>query len=324
VLVLLYDGLYALAALRRCTVYGGHLTTMDLAMLSYYVYRLFGAVMPHIPPRLGYAFFSRLGDLSHDKSTTSRNNVYDNLRHVLGPQADPARIEQVARQIFRNQARNYFDLFRVASLSADQIRGLVTLHGLENIDQALAAGNGAVMFTAHYGNLDVAGQVFSLSGYPLTVVAERLKPEKLYQYVASLRASKGLKLIPSDDFLRPLFRALRNNEIIGLAADRNLTGTGTTIEFFGAPALLPDGHVRLAQRTGAKLLPAFSLRRPDNTFEAFAEPAFSVEDSGDAERDVRAGMARLLAVLEKYIGEHPEQWVMFQPIWKLPEGQAAR
>jgi KDO2-lipid IV(A) lauroyltransferase len=291
---------------------------MDLALLSYYVYRLFGAVMPRIPPRLGYAFFSRLGDLSHDKSATSRQNVYDNLRHVLGPQADPAQIEQIARQIFRNQARNYFDLFRVASLSADQIRGLVTVHGLENIDQALAAGKGTVMFTAHYGNLDVAGQVFSLSGYPLTVVAERLKPEKLYQYVASLRASKGLKLIPSDDFLRPLFRALRNNEIVGLAADRNLTGTGTLIDFFGAPALLPDGHVRLALHTGAKLLPAFSLRKPDNTFEAFVEPAFSVLDTGNAERDVRVGMVQLVAVLEKYIGQHPEQWVMFQPIWKLP------
>jgi lauroyl/myristoyl acyltransferase len=232
-------------------------------------------------------------------------------------------LEQVARQIFRNQARNYFDLFRVASLSADQIRGLVTAHGLDNIDQALAAGKGTVMFTAHYGNLDVAGQVFALSGYPLTVVAERLKPEKLYRYVASLRASKGLKLIPSDDFLRPLFRALRSNEIIGLAADRNLTGTGTLIEFFGAPALLPDGHVRLALRTGAKLLPAFSLRRPDNTYEAYVEPPFSVENSGDVEHDVRAGMLQLVAILEKYISQHPEQWVMFQPIWKLPEGPTA-
>jgi len=118
--------------------------------------------------------------------------------------------------------------------------------------------------------------------------------------------------------MRPLLEALRNNEIIGLAADRNLNETGTLVHFFGAPALLPDGHVRLALRTGAKIVPAFSLRRPDNTFETFAEPALPLENSGDTEQDVRAGMAQLVAVLEKYIGQYPEQWVMFQPIWKLP------
>jgi len=287
-------------------------------MLSYYAYRVLGAVMPHVPPRLGYALFDRLGKLSYEKGTTSRHNVHDNLWHVLGPQADAAHIEEVARGAFRYQARNYFDLFRVASLSNDQIHRLVTIHGAEHIEQALSAGKGVILVTAHFGNIDVVIQRIALLGHPITGVAERLKPEKLYQYVAGLRASKGVNLVPIDTFLRPLFRALRNNEIVGLAADRNLTETGTLVQFFGAPALLADGHVRLALRTGAKIVPAFSLRRPDNTFEAFAEPALPLQNSGDTEQDVRAGMAQLVAVLENYIGQHPEQWVMFQPIWKLP------
>jgi KDO2-lipid IV(A) lauroyltransferase len=287
--------------------------------LSYYVYRLLGAVMPLVPPKLGYALFTRLGDLSHDRSATSRENVYDNLRHVLGPEADPSRVEKVAREIFRNQARNYYDLFRVPSLSDAQIERLVTIHGLEHLDEALAAGKGLIGVTAHFGNLDVVAQAFALRKYPIMVVAEHLQPERLYQYVASLRASKGIKLIPIDSFLRPIFRALRNNELVGLAADRNLIEAGTLIEFFGAPALLPDGHVRLALRTGAKLGTFFSLRRPDNTYEAFVEPPLELENTGDLERDTRAGMAKLVAVLEKYIGQHPEQWVMFQPVWRLPE-----
>jgi len=292
---------------------------VDAAQLSYYAYRTMGAVMPLVPPRLGYALFSRLGDLSHSKSTTARGNVYDNLRHVLGAEADPARIEQVAREIFRNQARNYFDLFRVAALSDKQIEQTVTVHGLEHVDEALAAGKGLIAVTAHFGNLDVVAQAFALHKYPITVVAEHLQPERLYQYVTALRASKGIKIIPIDGFLRPIFSALRKNELVGLAADRNLTDTGTLIDFFGAPALLPDGHVQLALRTGARLATFFSLRRPDNTFEAFVEPALELENTGDPESDTRAGMAKLVAVLEKFIGQHPEQWVMFQPVWKLPE-----
>jgi lauroyl/myristoyl acyltransferase len=297
----------------------GGLAIRDWSSLSYYVYRLLGTLMPLIPPRLGYALFDRLGDLAHDQSTASRQNVYDNLRHVLGPYAKPERLEQVARQIFRHQARNYYDLFRVASLSGKEIKELVTVHGLDNIDRALRAGKGVIMFTAHFGNLDIAGQMFALEGYPITIVAEHLQPERLYRYISSLRTSKGLKLIPSDEFLRPLYRALRSNEIVGLAADRNLTGTGTLVSFFGAPALLPDGHVRLALRTGAKLLAIFGLRKLDNTFEVFAEPPLELEITGDTERDMASAMAMLVSVVEKYIGQHPEQWVMFQPVWALSD-----
>jgi hypothetical protein len=89
-------------------------------------------------------------------------------------------------------------------------------------------------------------------GWPIEAVAEHLQPERLYQYVVSLRASKGIKIIPIDSFLRPIFRALRNNELVGLAADRNLTGTGTLIDFFGAPALLPDGSYERVKAKGER------------------------------------------------------------------------
>lgn len=291
---------------------------MDLSLLSYYIYRVLGAVVPLLPPRVGYALFACFGDLAYNKSTVSRENVLDNLRHVLGAQASPERLAQIARAIFRNQARNYYDLFRVAKLRPAQIERLVTVHGWEHLDQGLAGGKGLLLVTIHFGNLDIVAQMLALRHYPVTVAAEHLKPEKLFQYVSSLRASKGIRLIPTDNFLRPLFRALHQNEIVGLAADRNLTATGTVVDFFGAPALLPDGHIRLALRTGAKLVTAFSVRKADNTFEAFIEPPLALEHSGDMERDVHLSMARLVVVLEKYISRYLEQWVMFQPVWKLP------
>ncbi len=291
---------------------------MDLGTISYYAYRFLGAAMPKVPPRLGYALFDRLGNLSYDRGTTARENVHDNLRHVLGQDGDPDQLAAVARQVFRNQSRNYYDLFRVASLSDEQIRSLVTVRGTENLDRALSDGKGAILFSAHFGNVDIVMQMLALLEYPVTTVAERLKPERLYQYVASLRGSKGIKLVPIDSFLRPLFTALRKNEVVALAADRNLTETGAVVPFFGAPCLLNDGNVSLALRTGAKLLPAFSIRKPDNTFDAFVEPALTLERTGNHERDLTSGMTELVAALERQIGRHPEQWVMFQPIWQVP------
>jgi len=294
-------------------------SNLDQTSLGYYTYRLLGALVPHVPSSVGYAIFRFLGDFAYSTSTADRENVHDNLRHVMGGRTNPAQIEKAARQVFRNQAYNYFDLFRVASLDPEQIEQLVTTHGWERVDRALSDGKGLIIVTAHFGNVDVVAQVLAVRHYPVTVAAEHLQPEKLYQYVVSLRASQGIRLIPADRFLRPLYRALRNNEIVGLAVDRNLTGTGTLTDFFGAPALLPDAPVRVALRTGATLMPAFGLRQHDGTLEAFFEPPLQLEKTGNASHDVRSGMAKVVAALEKYITRYPEQWVMFQPVWKLPE-----
>ena len=295
---------------------------MDQTFLGYLIYRFVGLVAPLVPPRLGYAIARRLGDLGFGVLARSRSNVLDNLRHVLGQRTDPGRLRRLARQAFRTQACNYFDLFRVARLSPESTEALVTVHGWHHVEQAMAAGKGVVLVSAHFGNLDIVAQAIVLRGFRVIVAAEHLRPERLFRYVSSLRASKGMRIIPADGFARPLFAALWNNEIVGLAADRNLTGRGVLVPFFGEPALLPDGHARVARRTGARVLLAFALRRPDDRFDAFVEPPIVVEDTGDAERDINLGMLRVVAGLEKFIGRFPEQWVMFQPVWRLPKSQA--
>ena len=118
-----------------------------------------------------------------------------------------------------------------------------------------------------------------------------------------------------------LMRALKKNELIGLAADLDVTGSGMTVDMFGAPACLPDGYAQLALKTGAAIVPAFSLRKPDNTFAAFAEPAVQIPKTGDYEADVRAGVECVVKVMEKWIGEHPDQWVFFHRIWDRAEKQ---
>jgi len=295
----------------------GDVATLDQSLLSYYAYRLAGAVVPLLPPRVGYSLFGQLGSLAYRMSTASRENVQDNVRHVLGPQATPQHIARTTRTIFCNQARNYYDLFRVPRLGPEQIENMVTVHGWERLEHALSAGKGVVLVSAHFGNLDVVAQAIALRQYPITVAAEHLRPDKLYRYVVSLRGCKGIHIVPVDAFMRPLFKALHQNEIAALAADRNLSDTGTEIPFFGTPAFLPDGHIRLALHTSAKVVLAFGLRKPDNTFDAFVEPALALENTGDKERDVNLGMMRLVALMEKYIGRYPEQWVMFQPVWRL-------
>jgi len=213
-------------------------------------------------------------------------------------------------------AKNHYDLFRMPTLSRAEIERLVRVEGWEHVEKALSKGKGLILVSAHFGNTDIVSQVLTLRGVPVVVPAEHLKPEALYRYMCSLRASKGIRLIPVDGPLLELFRALRRNEVVGLAADRDVTESGIVVDFFGAPARLPDGYAQLSLRTGAPIIVGFSQRLPDNTFVAHLEPPLELEVTGDRAHDVRVGVERVVVIMEHYIGKHPEQWVMSVPIWR--------
>jgi len=296
---------------------------MDRGELGYYTYRLGGALAPRIPPRLGYWLAERFGAVLF-RVSPGRAIVQENIAHVVGLAPGSERVQHIARQVFCNQAKNYYDLFRVAALTPQQVRASVReIRGLEHIDRALARGRGLVLATAHFGNFDLAGQVLALHGYRVTAPAEHLRPERLFQYVRAQRESHGLRFIPINGSLRPVFRALHANEIVGLALDRNVTDEGRLVEFLGSPARLPDGYLKLALHTGAGLILCFARRLPDNRFVITVEPEIALPRTGRHEDDIATAMPQVLSIFARYLRSYPDQWVYFQPVWVTPSGPGA-
>jgi lauroyl/myristoyl acyltransferase len=258
-----------------------------------------------------------LGDLFYHLDKVTRANICDNVTHILeGSHKAVSDKEAIVRGVFRNMAKNFYDLFRVKTLSQAEIDRLVKVEGREHVERALSRGKGLIFVGTHFGNVDIVAQVPALWNIPVVGPAERLKPEILFQYICSLRANKGFRLIPIDGPLFELRRALRRNEVVALAADRNIAGSGIVVDFFGAPARLPDGYAQLSLRTGAPIIVGFGQRLPDNTFVANLEPPLELEVTGDRDRDVRAGVEKVVATMEHYIGECPEPWVMSVSIWQ--------
>jgi len=289
-------------------------------MLTYYLHRLLGLVVPLIPPGLAYPLATRLGDLFYHLDKATRANIYDNVTHILqGSQKAVGDIETIVRGVFRNMAKNFYDLFWLSTLSLAEVDRLVKVEGWEHVEKTLSKGKGLIFVGTHFGNIEVAAQVPALREVPVVGPAEHLKPEALFQYICSLRANKGFRLIPIDGPLFELFRALRRNEIVALAADRNIAGSGIVVDFFGAPARLPDGYAQLSLRTGAPIIVVFSQRLPDNTFVVYLEPPLKLEATGDRDGDARAGVEKVVASMERYIGEQPEQWVMSVPLWQTTD-----
>jgi lauroyl/myristoyl acyltransferase len=283
--------------------------------LTYLLYRLGGVLVPKIPPAIGYALCRLLGGIVYQFYKPGRITIQANLGRIMGPQPDQAEINRRARATFNYIFYNYFDLFRLPSLDRQAVERLVTVTGWEHVEAALTKGRGIVMVSAHLGNIEVVLYAMLLRGLSITIPVERLEPPELFDYISALRMRKGLKLVPIDRPLLDLIRTLRQGGVAGLAGDRDITGTGRVIDFFGHPAHLPDGHVRLALKTGAPLVVGFSHRNPDHTYQAYFLPAFYPSAEGTEEERMLAGLKFVIAEMEKAISQNPEQWTVTVSIW---------
>jgi lauroyl/myristoyl acyltransferase len=283
----------------------------------YSLYRLLGALLGPMPPRVGYWVARRGGSLLYRFSPRLRRILTHNMRHVLGPDADETEVQRRVRQACVNIAKGHYELFRVSRLSIDEIRAMTRLEGRSHVEEALARGKGVILLSAHFGSVDLLGQLPVAYGVPLTAPIQHVQPERLFQYTLRLRTSHGVRLIPADGPLMEMFRALRRGEVVALPCDRDIADNTRWVDLFGEPARLSDGPVRVALRTGAALIPIFGLRLPDDTFLVRIEPELELSRSGDLEADVEAGMAQIAAMLEKIISTQPEQWLVATSVWPL-------
>lgn len=283
--------------------------------LTYLLYRLGGVIVPKMPPTLGYALCRWLGGIVYRFNKQGRANIQLNLQRILGPQTDQTEINCRARATFNYILYNYFDLFRLPALDQQSVARLVTVSGWEHVEAALAKGRGLVMTSAHLGNIEMVLYAMLSRGLAITIPVERLEPPELFEYICALRTRQGLKLIPVDGSLLDLIRTLKKGGVAGVAGDRDITKTGQVVNFFGQPAQLPDGHVRLALKTGAPLVLGFSRRNPDHTYEAYFLPAFEPPREGTDDERVTAGMKFVISAMEKAIAQNPEQWTVTVSIW---------
>lgn len=234
--------------------------------------------------------------------------------------------DALMRASLASYARYWREAFRLPSMDLSELgRELQdSAIGDDNIDAALALGRGVVCALPHSGNWDIAGVWLAQSHGTFTTVAERLKPESLYRRFIAYRESLGFEVLPLSGGERPAFDVLcdrlRDNRVVCLMADRDLTRTGVQVDFFGEPTRMPAGPAKLAVATGAALLPVHVYFEGDGWRFDIAPP---LDCTGG---DVQAITQLLADHFEKNIAAHPEDWHMMQPQWlaDLPDAKQAR
>lgn len=237
-----------------------------------------------------------------------------NLARVIG--VPPAQVPgSLVRASLASYARYWREAFRLPSMNHAAIAAQVQdrVEGHHHIEAALNAGRGVVLALPHSGNWDIAGVWLTNTYGRFATVAERLKPESLYQRFVDYRESLGFEVLPLTGGARPpgevLVDRLRDNGLVCLMSDRDLTRSGVQVQFFGEDTRLPAGPARLADETGAALLPVHTWFTDDG-WGLRIHPALDTS-TGDIGTITQA----LAAHFEAGIAEHPADWHMLQPQW---------
>ena len=237
-----------------------------------------------------------------------------NLGRVIG--VPPAQVpDPLVRASLASYARYWREAFRLPSMDHAAVAARVQerVEGHHHIEAALQAGRGVVLALPHSGNWDIAGVWLTNTYGRFATVAERLKPESLYNRFVDYRESLGFEVLPLTGGPRPpseiLVDRLHDNGLVCLMSDRDLTRSGVPVEFFGAPTRLPSDPAKLACQTGAALLPVHTWFDGDG-WGLRIHPALDTA-SGDIGA-ITQGLADHFAA---GIGEFPADWHMLQPQW---------
>jgi phosphatidylinositol dimannoside acyltransferase len=242
-----------------------------------------------------------------------------NLVRVLGPDVSGAALREASRGVMRNYARYWLEIFRLPVLPVDRlVDGMEDEGHTELIFDNVASGRGVVIGLPHMGNWDQAGAwIIAAGAGSFTTVMERLKPETVYERFVSFREGLGMEVLPASGGGRPfgvLAQRLRAGKIVVLPCDRDVTGSGIEVEFFGEKAKMMAGPAALAVQTGACLLPAVLWFTEDgwgvNIGKEIPQPA-----EGSRADKISAMMQDVARFFEDGIREHPHDWLMLQKVF---------
>lgn len=288
-------------------------------MWRYLLFQIGIHTLGRLPLPILYRIVSALADVLYLLLPGYRANVWDNMRHVLGPAASKGQIRRLARQVFRNVGKYYADLIRMPRLDLEDFsqRRFRYTGFDENLIPALGAGKGAILVGAHFGNPELAVQGVLQRGIRVFALTEPLKPTRLSRLMDGLRSYHGHAFRPvSVANVKTAFRTLKAGGVVALMMDRDIQGPRARLPFCGQETLMPTGPVEMAMRTGAPLIPAFCFRREPAKIEAVIEEPLELASSGDFEADVRTNTLRLLARFERHLRAEPEQWLVLERIWE--------
>jgi KDO2-lipid IV(A) lauroyltransferase len=272
-------------------------------------------VVRGMPESVARGAFRAGADLATRRGGPGVSQLRRNYARVV-PQAGPAELDELVRDGVRSYARYWRETFRLPGMDHREIYRRVdeVSVGKQLVDAALERGKGAILALPHTGNFDVSGIWLVGHSGQFTTVAERLPVESVYKRFLDYRESLGFEILPSSGGDRAPYRVLmerlRENRVVCLPADRDLSRRGLPVNFFGAETRMPAGPARLAAATGAQLMIVDNTFTDDGWGLRLHTPMLV-----HGREEVQSATQRMADAFAADIAANPVDWHMVQKLW---------
>ncbi len=279
-------------------------------------------VVPAMPTAVAYALADLVGRAWYRFAPARRALVAANLARVRaadGVAAPAGELRRLVRTAFVEHARYYVELLRAPHWPLERMLQVVAVDDWPAYEAILRSGP-TVLVSAHIGNFEPFGGYLAAKGFRAVAPVEEIKPVELFEFLRDRRGSgRGVDVVPLSQSRRAMLDALRRGGVVGLVAERDLSGDGLPVDFFGATVTIPRGPATLAVLTGASVIVGRCLRVAAERFEVRAE-RLAWQPSGDRRADIETLTRRIAAHMEADIATAPDQWFgAFQRFWPEPE-----
>ncbi|MFC9929257.1 phosphatidylinositol mannoside acyltransferase [Streptomyces sp. NPDC127190] len=281
------------------------------------LYGLGWSTVKRLPEPVAVRLGRGIADLAWKRRGKGVRRLEANYARVV-PDATPERLAELSRAGMRSYLRYWMESFRLPAWSPERVRAGFDPKDLHHLTDGLASGRGVILALPHLANWDLAGAwVTTKLETPFTTVAERLRPETLYDRFVAYRESLGMEVLPHSggSAFGTLARRLRDGGLVCLVADRDLSASGVEVDFFGEKARMPAGPALLAQQTGALLLPVTLWYDDSPVLQGRVHPPVEVPESGSRAEKTSVMTQALADAFASGIADHPEDWHMLQRLW---------
>ena len=288
------------------------------AWFSYIPFRVAAAIFGLLPEPAVRWLGVHGGNIWYARSGERIPLLASHMRRVLGDNATEVTVDLAVKGMFQSYGRYWAETFWFRPRRKAAISRRVEHVNFDPIYAAQNAGRGIVFAVPHLGNWEIAGIVSNEIGSPIVAVAEDLPNEHITKWFVDLRREFDIEIVlTTDPKLRSkLIRTLKDGGAIALLADRDVTGSGIDVDFFGATASVPVGPVVFAELTGASLIPVAAYFREGAGHRIVVLDEVVLPSGMKRSERVAAGEQLLVKSLEQLISAAPSQWHLFQPHWR--------
>jgi KDO2-lipid IV(A) lauroyltransferase len=266
-----------------------------------------------LPEKTAYSLFQKIGVYLAKNNKGGSARLRSNLSQVK-PGYTSRELDELTEKAMASYMRYWCDTFRSPDWSKELISKKVQCTNEEYLTSPMRRGEGVIVALPHAGNWDLAGAYFASMGLPLVTVAEKLKPEALFNRFLSHRAKLGMEVLPLDSrSMAALIARTKSKKLIALVADRDLSESGVPVSFFQGVARMPAGPALLAIRTGVPLVTAFVSYTTDGIHIDFEK--VPIPEQGTDQEKLTRVVQNCADQFALGIAKHPEDWHMLQKIW---------